>query len=232
MWDSNIRLELISGNVVQAIDAFLVRNDERVFEQTLSGLRKEFPSLSENELWQIIGLCVFVYGSKQAEKAELAITAPVSFKLKARKIHEVVETMLQDSKKSITLTGYSVSDYFNEMIDLIIRKSQQGVYVRLYLNDYEKHKTHLKRLMDLRTKHLRVFDYQKKDDDSMAALHAKTIVVDERNLLVSSANLSYHGMEGNVEMGIRLESMDKAKQVEDLLKEMVGMKIFKELRKE
>lgn len=131
----------------------------------------------------------------------------------------------------ITLTGYSVSDYFSEMIDLIISKSQQGIYVRLYLNDYEKHKTNLKRLMDLRTKHLRVFDYQKQDDE-MAALHAKTIVVDEKELLVSSANLSYHGMQGNVEMGIRLVSDDKAKQVESLLKEMVGMKIFKELRKD
>ena len=66
----------------------------------------------------------------------------------------------------------------------------------------------------------------------MAALHAKTIVVDEKELLVSSANLSYHGMQGNVEMGIRLVSDDKAKQVESLLKEMVGMKIFKELRKD
>ena len=141
-----------------------------------------------------------------------------------------METMLQKSEKSITLTGYFVSDYFKEMIDLIIKKSQQGIYVRLYLSDYEKHKDYLKRLMDLRSKYLRVFDYQKKDDDSMAALHAKTIVVDEKNLLISSANLSYHGMEGNVEMGIRLESEDKAKQVENLLKEMVSMKIFKELR--
>ena len=85
--------------------------------------------------------------------------------------------------------------------------------------------------MGLRTKHLRVFDYQKQDDE-MAALHAKTIVVDEKELLVSSANLSYHGMQGNVEMGIRLVSDNKAKQVESLLKEMVGMKIFKELRKD
>ena len=77
----------------------------------------------------------------------------------------------------------------------------------------------------------RVFDYQKQDDE-MAALHAKTIVVDEKELLVSSANLSYHGMQGNVEMGIRLVSEDKAKQVESLLKEMVGMKVFKELRKD
>lgn len=86
--------------------------------------------------------------------------------------------------------------------------------------------------MDLRTKHLRVFDFQKKDDDAMAALHAKTIVVDERELLVSSANLSYHGMQGNLEMGIRLVSEDKAKQVENLFKEMVSMRLFVELRKD
>ncbi len=231
MWDSNIRLELISSEIIQAIEAFCVRNDSKVFGPVISNLKKEFPSLSDQEIWQIIGLCVNVYGGKEAEKAELAITAPISFKLKARKINEVITNMIQDSQKSITLTGYSVSDYFSEMIDLIISKSQQGIYVRLYLNDYEKHKTNLKRLMDLRTKHLRVFDYQKQDDE-MAALHAKTIVVDEKELLVSSANLSYHGMQGNVEMGIRLVSDDKAKQVESLLKEMVGMKIFKELRKD
>lgn len=231
MWDSNIRLELISSEIIQAIEAFCVRNYSKVFGTVISNLKKEFPSLSDQEIWQIIGLCVNVYGGKEAEKAELAITAPISFKLKARKINEVITNMIQDSQKSITLTGYSVSDYFSEMIDLIISKSQQGIYVRLYLNDYEKHKTNLKRLMDLRTKHLRVFDYQKQDDE-MAALHAKTIVVDEKELLVSSANLSYHGMQGNVEMGIRLVSDDKAKQVESLLKEMVGMKIFKELRKD
>ena len=231
MWDSNIRLELISSEIIQAIEAFCVRNDSKVFGTVITNLKKEFPSLSDQEIWQIIGLCVNVYGGKEAEKAELAITAPISFKLKARKINEVITNMIQDSQKSITLTGYSVSDYFSEMIDLIISKSQQGIYVRLYLNDYEKHKTNLKRLMDLCTKHLRVFDYQKQDDE-MAALHAKTIVVDEKELLVSSANLSYHGMQGNVEMGIRLVSEDKAKQVESLLKEMVGMKVFKELRKD
>ena len=231
MWDSNIRLELISSEIIQAIEAFCVRNDSKVFGTVITNLKKEFPSLSDQEIWQIIGLCVNVYSGKEAEKAELAITAPISFKLKARKINEVITNMIQDSQKSITLTGYSVSDYFSEMIDLIISKSQQGIYVRLYLYDYEKHKTNLKRLMDLRTKHLRVFDYQKQDDE-MAALHAKTIVVDEKELLVSSANLSYHGMQGNVEMGIRLVSEDKAKQVESLLKEMVGMKVFKELRKD
>ncbi len=218
--------------MVQAIEAFCLRHDEKVFNQVYLDLKKEFPNLSENKIWKIIGLCVGIYGAKESEKIELAVTAPISFKLKARKIHEVVEIMLQEAGKSITLTGYSVSDYFTEMIDLIISKSQQGVYVRLYLNDYEKHKSELKRLMDLRSKQLRVFDFQKKTDDTMAALHAKTIVVDEREVLVSSANLSYHGMQGNIEMGFRIESVGKAQQIESVLKEMVSMKLFTELRKD
>ena len=68
-------------------------------ESAIEKLKKEFPTLSEQEVWQVMGLCVSMYGAKETEKAELAITAPISFKLKARKIHEVVENMLRDSKK-------------------------------------------------------------------------------------------------------------------------------------
>ena len=232
MWNNNIKIEYLSTEIVQAIENYIVRGDEKVFITIEEELRQEFPSLSHEDIWKIIGLCVNTYQSKYVEKAELAITAPLSFKLKARKINEVIESMLQNAQRSITLTGYSVSDYFSEMIDLIIKKSQQGVYVRLYLNDYEKHKSNLKRLMDLRSKYLRVFDYNQAADDKMAALHAKTIVVDEAELIVSSANLSYHGLQGNIEMGIRVVSSEKAKQVESLLKEMVYMKIFSELRKD
>ena len=42
-------------------------------------------------------------------------------------------------ERNITLTGYSISEYFGEMIELIIQKSTQGVYVNLYLNDTQKH---------------------------------------------------------------------------------------------
>lgn len=59
----------------------------------------------------------------------------------------------------------------------------------------------------------------------MAALHAKLIVSDVKKSLVSSANLSYHGMQGNVEMGFLIESHDKAKQIEEVMKEMVRMKV-------
>jgi len=41
--------------------------------------------------------------------------------------------------------------------------------------------------------------------DAQSALHAKFIVVDSRRLLVTSANLTYHGFRGNIELGVLLE---------------------------
>lgn len=109
---------------------------------------------------------------------------------------------------------------------MIIRKSQQGVYVRLYVNDMEKQKSVLDRLMAYKSRFLQVYEYQKKEDDKMAALHAKLLVSDAKKSLVSSANLSYHGMQGNVEMGFLIEAPEKAKQIEEVMKEMVRMKVF------
>lgn len=36
----------------------------------------------------------------------------------------------------------------------------------------------------------------------------------------------YHGMRGNIEMGFLIESHEKAKQIEEVMKEMVRMKVF------
>lgn len=42
------------------------------------------------------------------------------------------------------------------------------------------------------------------ESDSIAKLHAKLVVVDREELLITSANLTGHGMAGNLELGTRL----------------------------
>lgn len=37
-----------------------------------------------------------------------------------------------------------------------------------------------------------------------AKMHGKALLVDGEDLLVTSANLTYHGLEGNIELGVRL----------------------------
>lgn len=39
---------------------------------------------------------------------------------------------------------------------------------------------------------------------------------DQTDTLITSANLSYHGQEGNIELGARIHSKELAKQVEDI----------------
>ena len=69
----------------------------------------------------------------------------------------------------------------------------------------------------------------KQEDDKMAALHAKVISVDQEKTLITSANLSYHGQQGNIELGTLIESKDIAKQIDDIFNKLIFSKVFYEL---
>ena len=63
----------------------------------------------------------------------------------------------------------------------------------------------------------------------MAALHAKVISIDKRQTLITSANLSYHGQQGNIEFGSLIDSRQIAKQIDDIFTKLIFSKIFKEV---
>jgi len=167
-----------------------------------------------------------LYSYRTLEQSELVVTAPNSFKLKTRKTKTVIEELIENAELSITLTGYSISDYFSEMIDTIVKKSTQGLYVKLYINDVERQQDKIDRLLPYAGKFIKVYNYNKQNDDKMAALHAKLIVVDGKKSFISSANLSYHGMQGNIEMGILIESKKKASEIEEILKTLQTQRVF------
>lgn len=226
MWNTSVKIEYIAGLIVDALENYSVNGVNAQFDQVIIELRNHFTRYSDEEITDIISLCMKVYSSKKIEHADLVLTAPDSFRVKTLRTKDIMRRLIENAERSLTITGYSISDYFVEMLDSIIKKSQQGVYVRLYVNDIEKQKDALDRLMVYRSRFLQVYEYQKQKDDKMAALHAKLIVSDVKESLVSSANLSYHGMQGNVEMGFLIDSHDKAKQIEEVMKEMVRMKVF------
>lgn len=226
MWNSSIKIDYIVGLIADALDNYSVNGVNASFTKVIVELKELFPNCSDEEITDIINLCMQLYSAKKTERADLVLTAPDSFRVKALRTKETLQKLIEGTEKSLTITGYSISEYFADMLDVIIRKSQQGVYVRLYVNDMEKQKSALDRLMAYKSRFLQVFEYQKQEDDKMAALHAKLVVSDAKKSLVSSANLSYHGMQGNIEMGFLLESPDKAKQIVEIMKEMVRMKVF------
>ena len=229
MWNSSIKAEYLASTIVQAIEAYSIRGTETVLVDSINELRKQFPNCTDAEINDILSLCFEMYNMKRSDSIELVITAPETFRIKTKKTRDVVENLIKNAEKSVVMTGYSISDYFTGMLDTIIAKSQQGVYVRFYVNDIEKSRASLVKMLAYRSKYLQFFEYEKNSDDKMAASHAKILTIDSDKSLVSSANLSYHGLSGNIEMGFLVRSADKAKQIEELLKELVRMHVYKKI---
>lgn len=226
MWNSSVRIDYIAELIADAIENYTVNGVDASFTKVITELKEQFPSCNDEEITNIISLCMQLYSARKTEHTDLVLTAPDSFRVKALRTKDTLCKLIEETEKSLTITGYSISEYFTDMLDIIIRKSQQGIYVRLYVNDMEKQMAALERLMAYKTRFLQVYEYQKQAEDKMSALHAKLLVSDANKSLVSSANLSYHGIQGNVEMGFFIESPEKAKQIEEVMKEMVRMKVF------
>ena len=55
------------------------------------------------------------------------------------------------------------------------------------------------------------------------------ISVDQQQTLITSANLSYHGQQGNIELGTLIESKQIAKQIDDIFTKLIFTKDFCEI---
>ena len=207
--------------------AFSSNMEDIPFEEITPIVHRIFPSVSEKDAEKVISMLISVIKSEKKEKIDLTITAPITSGIKVRQNQTIVKELLSSAEKSILITGYYMSEYFAELLDLIIQKSQRGILCQIYLNQAEK-QMYLDKLMRYKGKFLNVYDYQN-SEDKMAALHAKVICVDGYKSLISSANLSYHGLEGNIELGTVIESERIGKQLTDAFKELRFKKIFVEL---
>lgn len=192
----------------------------------IRAIKKELPSLSDVDALKVCQLACALSSKDKIEDVEIVATTPVSFLAKARKTHPVINEMISKATKNILLTGYAISDHFEEMLNQINNKSKQGVVVELFVNNYESVKPVLNNIEHTNRRFFKVYEYTGKTDDKMAALHAKTIVVDGAKILISSANLSYHGLEGNIEIGALILSQDKAAQVQSIFSDLKRQKIF------
>lgn len=190
-------------------------------------IKKGFPELSNPECAELISLLKTAMTSGNADKVSLVVTAPPSFSIHARTTMNVVQSMINGAERNILITGYSLSSYFSELVDTIVQKSQRGVFVKFFVNDLDK-QSDFDKVLRYKGRFLKVYNYHQ-DEDKMAALHAKVISVDQRQTLITSANLSYHGQQGNIELGMLIESKQIARQIEDVFTKLTFSKVFNEV---
>ena len=230
MLSGNLRSELIYHSIIYEFNAIGRGDfDKSSFPKSTALILQTFSGkLKNEEIFSIIELVLKSYLENKKEKVELITTAPPSFLLKTKRINNVINEIVENSEKSLLITGYSISEFVEDMIDKIIEKSQRGLFVKIFINDLNKQKS-IEKLLRYRGKFLQLYDYAN-NDDKMAALHAKIILADGERSIISSANLSYHGMAGNIEMGTFINSVKLGKQIEDFFKSLVFQKVFKKIQ--
>ena len=190
-------------------------------------LKRSCPELGEHQCQNIIDTIMEAMTTIESDKVSLVVTAPPSFSINAKTTMNTVQSMINGAERNILITGYSLSSYFSELVDTIIEKSQRGVFVKFFINDIDK-QPGFEKILRYKGRFLKIYNYHQ-EDDKMAALHAKVISVDQKKTLITSANLSYHGQQGNIELGSLIESKNIAKQLDDIFTKMVFSKVFTEI---
>lgn len=219
MSTGNVNLDILLGQ----IEADRIANTKQAIPQIM----KRYPSLSQKQAEEIYQLVTAASAEEKAVTASLVTTVPPSFSVRAKSTKNTVETMIRRAEKSVLITGYSLSEYFTDLVDILIEKSKEGVYIKFFVNNIEK-QNNFNKLCRNKGKFLHIYNYQG-SNDSMASLHAKVISVDRQQTLITSANLSYHGQEGNIELGTLVDSKEIAKQVDDIFTHLVFTKVVKEI---
>ena len=154
MSNGNLSLDILLGKIKENI-AF----DSAPSDDTLYAIRKQFPSITEKEAQDIYAIIHDIQTTPK-ERASLVLTAPPSFSVKTQSTKNTVEKMLSEAMSSILITGYSLSEYFDDMIDMIIQKSQQGVLVKFYVNDIDS-QPRFEKLCRYKGRYLKIFNYKK-----------------------------------------------------------------------
>lgn len=217
-----------SGNLNKEIFLNTVKSDyANGTANALQMLKKNCPELSDSHCHDIVEFVIGAMKMSEADKVSLVATAPNLFSINARTTMNVVQSMINGAERNILITGYSLSSYFSDLVDTIILKSECGVLVKFFVNEIDK-QPEFNKLLRYKGHFLKIYNYHHSDDD-MSALHAKVISVDQRQTLITSANLSYHGQQGNIELGTLIESKHIAKQIDDIFTKFIFSKIFNEV---
>ncbi|WHP41472.1 phospholipase D-like domain-containing protein [Lysinibacillus capsici] len=188
-------------------------------------LMKYFPNLCEDEVNLLINLLdgVVEKSANKGGNSEIVITNPLEINHDLRKTIGVIRENILSSKQSILITGYSISEFAKELIDLLTLKSKQGTSV-IFLIDKDVEESMFE--VAIKSPNFKVYKFS--PTKSNTHLHAKVMIFDKKRAFVSSSNLSYNGIINNLEIGI-LTSDKNVIKLNTVLEEMLNSNYFESL---
>lgn len=178
----------------------------------LGPIRRLLDTGAEPELLAtIIEVAVLAVDRVRAEAAtvEVAATQPQGGR-RIRTTGGVARDVVGGAVEHLLVVGYSVTadpalaGLAAKTLAAMGEAASRGVTVTAILHRNELNRTAILKTWPSSAPRPRFYTWPEQPHDTMAKMHAKVLVADARDAFVTSANLTYHGFVGNVEMGVRI----------------------------
>ena len=188
--------------------------------------------LPSNELaGMLIGASVAYNKAKYESNIELVWTGPSSGLVATRKTEQALLQVIDSACMRFFLMSF-VSYNVPSVMKALIAASNRGVEIAMCLESSDLHGGgvsidaigHMKRALPA----ARIYFWGKKlDAFSGGKVHAKVAVADERICFLSSANLTGHAMERNMEAGVLIHGGSIPQKLQRHLEALITTKIMK-----
>ena len=225
-------LELESSSVgisaVPGVDELLASQTTRAFAA--------MKSLDESGVATVIRTAVGIREQEQlvTPKVEICWTGPDAegplVTPNAAAIKELLASC--NDTGTILLVGYSLTigkDSFMEQVrDLLVDASKRHAKVQIVLHKDKEGRNHheLVKGWDVFARKPEIYTWQPPPDHPYTKLHAKCLVVDRLQMLVTSANFTFHGLESNIELGLLVRNQPLATAVHDRFQLLINSKVL------
>ncbi len=207
--------------VVQLADKIRIANPSSASAQLLGwGTNAKAKQLVEElvEAWKasgisadeaagiMIGTSGMYAHSAEAQSVELVWTGPSSPLVPTRKTEQVLLQVIRGANRELFLTSF-VAYKVSAIVDALKEAVERGVKVSILLESSDEHGggstiDSIGKMREL-LPGARVLHWSRKSDDFVdGKVHAKVAVADGHECFLSSANLTGHAMEKNMEAGI------------------------------
>ncbi len=171
---------------------------------------QQVPDLSSAELSAMLHAASFVHGKISGEQSiELVWTGPSSELVPTRKTAQALLQVINAATEKLFLTSF-VTYRVDSIVDALNKATDRDVAVSILLERSEADGGGVSNdgiaAMKKTVPQARVFDWAEREGAfSGGKVHAKAAVADEHLCFISSANLTGHAMEKNMEAGVLIE---------------------------
>jgi phosphatidylserine/phosphatidylglycerophosphate/cardiolipin synthase-like enzyme len=162
-------------------------------------------------------------------KIELAWTGPYNPSTSlVRGTYPLLSEMIENAQSSILLMGYSftaTSDTTKNIIRKLSEAQVRGCVVKIALHDDGFNHQNVKNAWPSNRPLPILLKWKGNENDNMASLHAKLLCIDQKEIFITSANMTYHGLDSNIELGVRIQG-EQAKLIARHFASLVRSGIF------